>query len=98
MFGFQELNVYFKNNTFLVGEIISAADICVFFAVSSIVNGLGASEKERLIHLSRWFNHLQSVLKARTNRSFVDFTTLQLSAFENTGEKHRIAHVRWVRH
>lgn len=79
---FQELNKYFREHTFLVGHRISIADMAVYLAVAPIVDGLHVSDKERFVHLSRWFSHIQLTTSLRGNKPPVSFATLQLSAFE----------------
>lgn len=80
---FQDLNDLLSRTTYLVGDQLSVGDMCVFLAITPIVQAMSLAEKERLMHLSRWFSSVQcqeaSLLPAS---SLVNFSTLRLTAFE----------------
>lgn len=88
MFPLQDLNDHLQTTTFLVGDMISVADYSVFLAIASIVQSLSLNEKERLMHLSRWYNSMQNQSKIQTKKAYVNFSTLRLSAFEHSSRVH----------
>lgn len=88
MIMFQDLNDHLAQHTYLVGEMTSVADVSVFLAITSVVQALSIAEKERLVHLSRWYDHIQHRLGLRPKTEFVNFSTLRLSAFERLSIGH----------
>jgi len=67
-----------ENSTFLAGEQKTAADILLFHGIHSAVSKLDFQEKERCIHLSRWFRALQQDPKLRRGKKLVTFSRTRL--------------------
>jgi len=67
-----------ENSTFLAGEQKTAADILLFHGIHGAVSKLDYQEKERCIHLSRWFRSLQQDPKLRRGKNIVAFSRTRL--------------------
>lgn len=53
----QRLNIYLRDHTYLVGERISLADICMFASlIPAFQHKLDATNRKKLPCLTRWFN------------------------------------------
>lgn len=55
----KELNAFLQHRVYFVGSSLSLADLLLYFGLYATVNQLTFQEKEKHIHLSRWFNNIQ---------------------------------------
>ncbi|ESP00463.1 hypothetical protein LOTGIDRAFT_149685 [Lottia gigantea] len=69
-----ELNSYLKDKVYFVGNDLSLADISIFQALYNILSGMTFYEREKVLHLSRWYNHLQHCEELRQNLSVLIFS------------------------
>uniref|UniRef100_A0A1L8DS86 Putative eukaryotic translation elongation factor 1 epsilon-1-like protein n=1 Tax=Nyssomyia neivai TaxID=330878 RepID=A0A1L8DS86_9DIPT len=72
-----ELNDYLATRSYFVGNSLTLADAVVFYSLVGAVESLQNSEKEILIHLSRWFDHIQQVESIRQGMTLVNFSSLR---------------------
>ncbi|KAL8590380.1 hypothetical protein ACOMHN_011594 [Nucella lapillus] len=73
---FQELNGYLSNKVYFVTHHPTVADILIFHGLHDVFTKLAYQEKEKYIHLSRWFDNIQQDKRIRQ--------TLQLLPFSRT--------------
>ena len=58
-----QLNSYIENETFFAGSQISEADQILFDKLHhSVFTEMSFADKQKYLSLSRWFDHVQSVL------------------------------------
>lgn len=74
----QELNQYFSDKSYFVSENLTIADIVVFYALYDLMKKQTPVDKENLLNLSRWFDHLQQISGVRQNLEPLNFTTIYL--------------------
>ncbi|CAH1774274.1 unnamed protein product [Owenia fusiformis] len=55
----KELNSYLSSRTFLVGSSVTLADLLMFYGLHSVYSDLSYFDKQRYMHLSRWFRMMQ---------------------------------------
>ncbi|KAL5281956.1 EEF1E1 family protein [Megaselia abdita] len=74
----QELNSYLEDKSYFVGQSLTVADIAVFYTIYDLMKRQTPLEKENLLNLSRWFDHLQQIDDIRQNLEQINFTTIYL--------------------
>ncbi|XP_064606673.1 eukaryotic translation elongation factor 1 epsilon-1-like isoform X2 [Liolophura sinensis] len=57
----QELNGYLSDRVYLVTSHMTLADLVLYYGLYDTMKGLTFYEKERFIHLSRWFNNIKNI-------------------------------------
>ncbi|XP_787842.2 eukaryotic translation elongation factor 1 epsilon-1 [Strongylocentrotus purpuratus] len=77
---FKELNSYLSTRTYFVGQQFSLADLLLYYGLHTKVNGLTYEEKEKYLHLSRWFDHVQRLQNTRQHLTEVTFSLNRLYA------------------
>ncbi|GAB0093075.1 eukaryotic translation elongation factor 1 epsilon-1 [Sergentomyia squamirostris] len=75
---YEELNSYLATRSYFVGSCMSLADVVVFYCIAGAMEGMQNTEKEKYIHLCRWYDHLQLMDNLRQGMSLVDFTSLRI--------------------
>ncbi|KAM4705471.1 eukaryotic translation elongation factor 1 epsilon-1 [Rhinophrynus dorsalis] len=55
----KDLNSYLEDKVYLAGNLITLADILVYYGLHPAIADLSIQEKETYINVSRWFNHIQ---------------------------------------
>jgi len=56
------LNQGLEKSTFLAGEKVTFADFLLFYSLLDLMKEFTYQEKESILHVSRWFVNLQTVL------------------------------------
>lgn len=74
----QELNQYLGDKSYFVGQFMTIADIAVFYSLYDLMKRQTPLDKENLLNLSRWFDHLQQISDVRQNLEALNFTTIYL--------------------
>lgn len=74
----QELNQYLGDKSYFVGQFMTIADIAVFYSLYDLMKRQTPLDKENLLNLSRWFDHLQQIRGIRQNLEALNFTTIYL--------------------
>lgn len=74
----EELNSYLKDRTYFVGSTLTLADIFFYYSLHSHLAALTFQEKEKYLHLSRWFDLVQHHKGLRQNLSLVMFSKTPL--------------------
>lgn len=72
-----ELNSYLERRSYIIGQQISIADLVVFFAIEKVMKQLSPLEKEQLLNLSRFYNHIQQFDGIASDSSVI-FSTIHL--------------------
>lgn len=75
-----ELNSYLESRSYLVGQSISIADLVVFYSIADTMKDLSSLDKDQLVNLSRWFDHLQKIEAVRQGTSLVNFSSIHLGS------------------
>ncbi|GAB1609140.1 eukaryotic translation elongation factor 1 epsilon-1-like [Argonauta hians] len=57
--GLQDLNSYLSDRVFIAGNSTTLADLLLFFVLHQTMSELTFQEKEKFLHLSRWYDNLQ---------------------------------------
>ncbi|XP_022658186.1 eukaryotic translation elongation factor 1 epsilon-1-like isoform X2 [Varroa jacobsoni] len=55
----KELNSFLENRVYLTQHRLTLADVVAFYTVHSLIAKLTYYEKERYVHVSRWYNLIQ---------------------------------------
>lgn len=74
----QELNDYLAQRSYLVGQSLTLADVVVFYSMCAIMDSLNASDKEKYLNVSRWYEHLQKMGEIRQNLPLINLSTIYL--------------------
>jgi len=74
----RKLNENLANKSYLAGESLTAADVLLFHGLHAVFNEMTFQEKDRYIHLSRWFRNAQQDKKLRRGKTFVSFSRSKL--------------------
>ena len=72
------MDSYLQDRTFLGGTTFSDADQVMFDAIHKTVINMTYADKERYLHVSRWYANLQNFNNVRKNRPFVSFSRNKL--------------------
>lgn len=59
----QELNSFLHDRVYFVADTLTVADLLLYFGLYPTFNCLTLQEKEKYLHLSRWFNNVQHEAK-----------------------------------
>ncbi|KAF2903084.1 hypothetical protein ILUMI_03100 [Ignelater luminosus] len=71
----KELNAVLSTRTYLVTSNVSIADVVLFYILYHIIANLSYLDKERYIHVSRWYDNLQQDANLRQKNKIIDFNT-----------------------
>lgn len=74
----RDFNKLFTTKSYLVGYLITLADLAIFYAIYNLVKSLSPVDKENYLNLSRWFDHLQQRPEIRQGGNVLNFTTIYL--------------------
>ena len=74
----RRVNDHLGRHSFLAGEALTAADVLLYHGLHGLVADMTFHDKDRLVHLSRWFRHLQQDAKLRRGKSLVTFSRSKL--------------------
>lgn len=74
----QELNQYLGDKSYLVSEFMTVADLAVFYSLYELMQRQTPVDKEILLNVSRWFDHLQQISEIRQDLVALNFTTIYL--------------------
>lgn len=74
----EELTDHLSRQTFMVGNHITLADLFLFQYIHSFMNTLSFQDKEKFIHLSRWFQNMQNTLGVKEKLPLVHFHKTKL--------------------
>ncbi|XP_071511561.1 eukaryotic translation elongation factor 1 epsilon-1-like [Diadema antillarum] len=74
----KELNAYLSTRSYFVGNCFSLADLLLYYGLHKKVSGLTYQEKEKYLHLSRWFDNVQRIPNVRQQLAEVPFTLNRL--------------------
>ncbi|XP_066536795.1 eukaryotic translation elongation factor 1 epsilon-1 [Hoplias malabaricus] len=55
----QELNQYLEDKVYLAGNSFTLADALMYYGIHHIVMDLAVQEKEKVLNVTRWFDHIQ---------------------------------------
>ncbi|XP_074640235.1 eukaryotic translation elongation factor 1 epsilon-1-like [Tubulanus polymorphus] len=69
----KELNGYLADRTFFIGHQISLADIVLFYGLHNVMGHLTFFDKQKYMHLSRWFQQMQFTDRLRQNNPEISF-------------------------
>ncbi len=64
----KELNTYLATRTYFIGDRFTLPDMLLAYSLHSAVAGLTFQEKEKYVHLSRWFDNIQSLEGVRQHQ------------------------------
>ncbi|XP_012214483.1 eukaryotic translation elongation factor 1 epsilon-1 [Linepithema humile] len=73
-----ELNVTFKDVTYITGTEKTIADVTLYYILHSTMKELSYQEKAQYIHVSRWFDNIQQEEKLRRELDLIPFKLLRL--------------------
>ncbi|XP_018325211.1 eukaryotic translation elongation factor 1 epsilon-1 [Agrilus planipennis] len=76
-----ELNEILANRTYLVLNILTVADVTLFYFLHNTMAHLSNVEKEKYINVCRWFDNLQQNQCLTNRKELVQFNTNYLSLF-----------------
>ncbi|XP_011302504.1 eukaryotic translation elongation factor 1 epsilon-1 [Fopius arisanus] len=74
----KELNIALRDNTYITGTHKTIADVALYYALHSIMNGLTYQEQAEYVHVSRWFDNIQQEAKLRHKLKIIDFDLMHL--------------------
>ena len=74
----RRVDEHLASHGFLAGADLTAADVLMFHGIHHTYSQLSFQEKEKLIHLSRWFRNLQQDAKLRRGKPKVMFSRSKL--------------------
>jgi glutathione S-transferase len=75
---FKRLDSALETSSYLAGETQTAADVLLFHGVHGALAEMGFQEKERYVHLSRWFRAQQQDPRLRRGKPAVTFSRTRL--------------------
>lgn len=75
---FRKLNENLCNKTFLAGENFTVADVLLYHGIHKVYTEMSFQEKDKFIHLSRWFKNIQQDQKLRRGKSVIAFSRMKL--------------------
>jgi len=75
---FKKLNENLSNKSFLAGENLTAADVLLFHGIHGVFSEMTYQEKDKFVHLSRWFRNIQQDPKLRRGKPVVAFSRSKL--------------------
>lgn len=75
---FKKLNAALETSTYLAGERQTAADVLLYHGIHGVMSEMGYQDKERYVHLSRWFRAQQQEPKLRRGKTQLDFSRTRL--------------------
>ncbi|KAJ3649728.1 hypothetical protein Zmor_021453 [Zophobas morio] len=76
----RELNAVLATRTYLVSHRLTAADLFLYYILQPTMENLAILDKERFVHVSRWFDNLQQDSSIRQSNKLVNFSTLYLAS------------------
>ncbi|KAG8442406.1 hypothetical protein GDO86_011263 [Hymenochirus boettgeri] len=56
----KDLNHYLEDKVYFVENMITLADILIYYGLHPVIAGLSFQEKETFVNVSRWFCHIQN--------------------------------------
>ncbi|KAK4883971.1 hypothetical protein RN001_000242 [Aquatica leii] len=71
----KELNNLLSTKTYLVSYKMTVADIVLYYMLHNVMGNLSYLDKEKYLHVSRWFDNLQQNSLVRQKNTIVDFKT-----------------------
>ena len=74
----RRVNDHLATNSHLAGASLTAADVLMFHSIHKIFSELTFQEKDKLVHLSRWFRCLQQDQKLRRGKQKILFSRSKL--------------------
>lgn len=74
----EELNDYLATRSYFVGNCLTLADVAIFHSIGNSMECLQNADKEKFIHLSRWYDHLQRMDSVRQGLTLVNFSSLRI--------------------
>ncbi|XP_015597860.1 eukaryotic translation elongation factor 1 epsilon-1 isoform X1 [Cephus cinctus] len=74
----QELNLILRKSTYITGTEKTVADVVLYYALHSIMQGLTHQEKAEYVNVSRWFDNIQQDEKLRQELELINFNLLNL--------------------
>eukprot|EP00092_Neocalanus_flemingeri_P010045 GFUD01010826.1.p1 GENE.GFUD01010826.1~~GFUD01010826.1.p1 ORF type:complete len:165 (-),score=40.01 GFUD01010826.1:136-630(-) len=75
---FRKLNENLSNKSFLGGENLTAADVLLFHGIHEVFSEMTFQDKDKFVHLSRWFRNVQQDPKLRRGKPVVAFSRSKL--------------------
>ncbi|XP_063242258.1 eukaryotic translation elongation factor 1 epsilon-1 [Bacillus rossius redtenbacheri] len=76
----KELNSILVSRAYLVGNKLSLADVVLYYVLYTAVTGLSYQDKERYLHVSRWFDNLQQDSSLRRDNNIIHFSRIPIYA------------------
>jgi translation elongation factor 1 epsilon-1 len=76
----KELNTILSSKTYLVSHKLTIADIFLYYVLQNTLENLTILEKEKYVHISRWFDNMQQNSSIRQSNKLVNFNTLYLAS------------------
>ncbi|XP_013789555.1 eukaryotic translation elongation factor 1 epsilon-1-like [Limulus polyphemus] len=74
----EDLDLVLQKKVYFVGNRLTLADISIYYGLHRIFVSLTFQEKEKYLHLSRWFNQVQHVPEVRQTLPVVVFSKSRL--------------------
>ncbi|XP_015597861.1 eukaryotic translation elongation factor 1 epsilon-1 isoform X2 [Cephus cinctus] len=74
----KELNLILRKSTYITGTEKTVADVVLYYALHSIMQGLTHQEKAEYVNVSRWFDNIQQDEKLRQELELINFNLLNL--------------------
>ncbi|CAG9829307.1 unnamed protein product [Diabrotica balteata] len=71
----KELNDVLALKTYLVSHRLTIADVLLFYVLVQLMDSLSTLEKEKYLHVCRWFDNLQQDESLRQKNKVVDFSS-----------------------
>ncbi|XP_019865367.1 eukaryotic translation elongation factor 1 epsilon-1 [Aethina tumida] len=69
-----ELNSVLATKTFIASvSKLTIADVLLYYILYNLIESLAYLDKEKYIHVSRWFNNVQQDSKIRQSNKMIDF-------------------------
>ncbi|XP_076254145.1 aaRS-interacting multifunctional protein 3 [Rhynchophorus ferrugineus] len=76
---FKDLNEHLETKTYLVNEQFSIADAFLYYVLVKTMINLSPLDKEKYIHVSRWFDNVQQDSTLRQSNNLINFNTNYLA-------------------
>ncbi|CAG2238940.1 AIMP3 [Mytilus edulis] len=69
----KDINTYLEDKVYFVGHQLSLADFLLYYGLHNLIRDLTFYEKQKYMHLSRWFDNVQHAENVRQTQTLIPF-------------------------
>ncbi|KAL4235733.1 Eukaryotic translation elongation factor 1 epsilon-1 [Mactra antiquata] len=74
----KELNTYLSDKVYFLSHRVSLIDLALYYTLYTTIKELTFYDKQKYLHLSRWFNNMQQSNSIRQSSLYITFSKTQL--------------------